>query len=106
MRTISPMMKYGNKSFVLRYHELVFKNDIPLLDAPWRVRIEKAILEKLSSQPELFGIPLRQSLKGYRKLRIGDYRVIFKITETTVFIITIQHRSIVYKALLARIKRL
>jgi len=44
-------------------------------------------------EPELYGKPLRRSLKGYRKLRVGDYRVIFRIEKHFIKIFVIQHRS-------------
>lgn len=99
-------MKRGNKGFTLEYHELVIQNDIPKLDSEYRKRIKAAIAEKLSIKPELFGIPLRHSLKGNWKLRVGDYRIIFTITGISVRILIIQHRSVVYKSLLVRIGRL
>ncbi|MDP3792165.1 MAG: type II toxin-antitoxin system RelE/ParE family toxin [bacterium] len=39
---------------------------------------------------------MRRSLKGYRKLRVGDYRVIFKIEQKTVKVLIIGHGSVVY----------
>ncbi|MDP3997816.1 MAG: type II toxin-antitoxin system RelE/ParE family toxin [bacterium] len=44
----------------------------------------------------LYGKPLRRSLKGYRKLHVGDYRVIFRIAGHAVKILIIQHCSRVY----------
>ena len=59
--------------------------------------MRKAIEAKLAVAPEKFGKPLRQSLRGYRKLRVGDHRIIFRIDANTVFILAILHRSVVYK---------
>jgi mRNA interferase RelE/StbE len=59
-------------------------------------KIHRAILERLTTKPDLYGKPLRRSLKGYRKLRVGDYRVIFRIEKNIVKIFIIQHRSRVY----------
>lgn len=84
-------------TFTVRYHEAVVKQDIPKLGIEERERIRRAIELKLTSQPEQFGKPLRRSLKGYRKLRVGDFRVIFRIEGTTVKIFAIQHRSVVYR---------
>lgn len=83
-------------TFFLQYHELVIQEDIPCLPKIWREAIRKAIEEKLTTHPEVYGKPLRRSLKGYHKLRVGDYRVVFRIEEQTVRIFIIQHRSIVY----------
>lgn len=59
--------------------------------------IKKAIEEKLTVSPEIFGKPLQHSLKAYRRLRIGTYRAIFLIKGKTVLIIHIGHRSSVYR---------
>jgi mRNA interferase RelE/StbE len=83
--------------FRIIYHELVAQDDIPKLAIEWRKRIKKTIEDRLTREPEVFGKPLRQSLKGYRKLRVGDYRVIFRIEKKDVKILMIQHRSIVYE---------
>ncbi len=83
--------------FALRYQQEVVKIDIPALPKKDRGRIQKAIEEKLTAHPEIFGKPLRRSLKGYRKLRVGDYRIIFRIEEHVVKIFAIGHRSVIYK---------
>lgn len=82
--------------FELRYHELVIEKDIPKLPKSVKQKIAHAIENKLVFSPEYFGKPLRRSLKGYRKLRVGDYRVIFRIEGGVVKIFIIQHRSVVY----------
>ena len=79
------------------YNEIVIRDDIPKIGKTEQKRIRKAIETKLTSHPELYGIPLRQSLIGYRKLRVGDYRVVFKIVKKRVIILTIAHRSYIYK---------
>lgn len=66
-------------NFKIRYHKEVVHKDIPKLSKGWGVIIQKVIKEKLTTQPEVFGTPLRHSLKGYRKLKVGDYRVVFRI---------------------------
>lgn len=83
--------------FTILYHPLVVKDDISDLSATWKVRIRSAIEEKLTVTPQDFGKPLRQSLRGYRKLRVGDYRIIFRIERNTVYILAVLHRSVVYK---------
>lgn len=90
-------------NFEVRYHELVLKEDIPKLPKNIKERIRKAIEEKLMTFPEHFGKPLRRSLKGYRKLRMGDYRIIFRIEGKTVKVFIIQHRSVVYHKSLIRL---
>lgn len=92
------------KSYSTIYHEDVARKDIPFLSPIWKKKIRDAIETKLSTSPEVFGIPLRNTLKGYRKLRVGDYRVIFRIESTTVKIFAIGHRSGIYILSNKRIK--
>ena len=80
----------------LIYHPKVASDDIPRLSSDIAARIEKAIRERLLTDPEKYGLPLRRGLSGYRKLRVGDYRIIYKVARETVRIIIIGHRSDVY----------
>ena len=89
--------------FNIEYHELVVKEDIAKLPNKDKKQIKKAIQEKLKTQPEVFGKPLRKSLKNYRSLRVSDYRVIFRIENYLVKIFIIQHRSVVYNKAIKRI---
>ena len=89
--------------FKIIYHPLVGRDDIPKLSLEWKTKIQKAIEERLTTHPEIYGRPLRRSLKGYRKLRVGDYRVIFLLEKNTIKILVIQHRSIVYDRINKRI---
>ncbi len=90
-------------SFHLKYHPDVKKVDIPLIDTKSRKRIKKAIETRLISTPQQYGEPLRKTLKGYWKLRVGDYRVVFKIVVTEVWILGIIHRKNVYERVKKRI---
>jgi len=83
--------------FKIVYDKKVISKDIPKLSKSDKERVKKAIEEKLTTLPEFFGKPLRNSLKGLRKLRVGNYRVIFLIKDDTIIIAYIDHRSIVYK---------
>ena len=90
-------------NFEIIYHPLVVHDDIPKLSREWKTKIRKAIEQRLTTHPETYGKPLRRSLKGYRKLRVGDYRVIFLLEKNTVKILVVQHRSIVYDRINKRI---
>ena len=83
--------------FQIEYHELVVKEDIPKLSKKEKERIKTTIEQKLQTQPELFGKPLRKSLKNYSSLRVGNYRIIYRIETKKVKIFIVQHRSVVYK---------
>lgn len=89
--------------FELRYHPDVKSSDIPLLDAKMRIRIKNAIETRLSTAPHQYGEPLRKTLHGYWKLRVGDYRVVFKIVDNEVRILGIIHRKKVYDAIEKRL---
>lgn len=79
------------------YRPDVVKNDIRKLSLPVRKRIKKAIDKKLMINPIGFGKPFRNSLKGLRRLRIDDYRVIYKIRDNNqVEIVRIAHRKEAY----------
>jgi mRNA interferase RelE/StbE len=88
--------------FRLHYHPAVRVEDLPLIDRRTKARIRKAIEERLQTAPHDYGEPLRKSLKGYWKLRVGDYRVVFKVIESEVWILGIRHRKSVYMDLGAR----
>lgn len=78
--------------------------DIRRLDIFWRREILDAVTKKLTTRPEIFGKPLRESLKGWRSLRVGDYRVVYEIRSfRTVYILGIVHRSEVYDEIARRL---
>ncbi len=82
--------------FVLRYHSDVKDIDLPKLNEKIKNRIKKAIERRLTTAPHQYGEPLRRTLKGYWKLRVGDYRVVFKVVHNEVWILGIVHRKDVY----------
>jgi len=71
--------------------------DIPKIQEPYRSQINRAIMERLTTNPVGFGKPLQYSLKGFRRLRIGDWRVIYRIEGNTVQIIAIGLRRDIYE---------
>jgi len=89
--------------FEVFYHDLAVKEDIPWLSPFWKEKIRSAIENKLTTKPEVFGKPLRRSLKGYWKLRVGDYRLIYRIERAKIKIFVIRHRSVVYDLAVKRI---
>lgn len=75
------------------------KKDLKQLSPEVKSIIEQVINEKLKVDPIKFGTPLRKTLKGLFKLRIGNYRLVYSIQKQTitVFVIKIAHRRDVYK---------
>ncbi len=89
----------------LLYHPDVRSKDIPSISKNLRGRIARAIEARLKTEPDRYGEPLRRSLKGYRKLRVGDYRVVFKVVKNEVWIYCIIHRREVYERIARRLGR-
>jgi len=81
----------------IKYHPKVKNEDIPRLSSNIAVRIENAIINRLMVNPVKYGYFLRGSLKGYRKLRVGDWRIIYRIVGKEIRIIAIGNRKDVYK---------
>lgn len=88
--------------FELRYHPAVRDVDIPALNAKLKSRIKRAIETRLTAAPHQYGEPLRKTLKGYWKLRVGDYRVVFKVSGQEVWILGIINRKEVYEKIVKR----
>lgn len=84
-------MKYG-----VKYHPHVLSKDLPKLNQDIKAGIKKAIEERILAAPAEYGLPLRKTLKRYWKLRVGDYRVVYRINEDVIVIFCIRHRKDVY----------
>lgn len=83
--------------FKIFYHQDVVAIDIPKITSTNRLRIKNSIEMKLMEQPEVYGKPLRKSLRAYRSLRVGDFRVVYRIEKKLVKVLLIAHRAVVYK---------
>jgi mRNA interferase RelE/StbE len=91
-------------AYNLVYHEDVAKVDLPRIDEKNKSMIKRAIEERLAAQPEVYGKPLQRTLKGYWKLRVGEYRIVFKIFGTELRIYGIIHRKRAYRDVGKRMK--
>lgn len=69
------------------------EDDAIKLDASILKRVTLAIETKLTTEPFTFGKPLGYSLHSTRTLRVGDWRVIHKISGDVVIVLTIRHRK-------------
>ncbi len=49
----------------------------------------------MGADPEKFGAPLRKSLAGLRKLRVGDIRVVYRLEKKRieVFVVVVGRRA-------------
>jgi mRNA interferase RelE/StbE len=78
--------------------------DLGALDRPVAQRIVRTIRQKLTTAPLEYGSRLKY-YEGLYKLRIGDYRVIFKVDNDScrVFIAVIGNRKEIYRILRRRL---
>ena len=62
-----------------------------------RERIVYAI-DRLAEQPHA-GYPLKGDLRGLRRLRVGDYRVVYEVlnNELVVLVVRVAHRREIYR---------
>ena len=82
--------------YKIHYQEKVAKRTIPALPTKNARQIVAAIHERLTVDPVGLGKPLQYGLRGYRRLRIGDWRVIYRIEGDNVIICDIGDRKDVY----------
>jgi mRNA interferase RelE/StbE len=62
-----------------------------------RVRVD-AVVTRLEKWPNVSGAkPLRKEWKGHHRIRVGDWRVIFRLVRPDLIIVRVAHRSIVYE---------
>jgi len=72
-----------------------FLKKIKALDREVQVRILREV-NVLKTSPYA-GKPLRGEWKGVYSLRVGNYRVLYQIKGSTVFLLVVGHRKRVYK---------
>lgn len=89
-------------AFSIIYHPDVKKRDIPAINSNVQQRLKKAIETRLMVAPQDYGEPLRKTLMGYWKLRVGDYRIVFRIDGKEILILGICHRKAVYPLMESR----
>lgn len=93
------MTKPGNKIFQVEYLESVVEEDIPALPKTMRNRIKTAIEIRLTVDPVGLGKPLRYSFVGHRRIRVGDYRIVYRLNmeKHSIVIVLIKHRKDIYE---------
>jgi mRNA interferase RelE/StbE len=94
----------NDSSFEILFHH-GFSKDLVGIPVNIRDRILSAVEERLSQAPDHYGERLRQSLHGYWKLRVGDYRVVFEIVGHQVRIYGVMDRREVYAEITKRTSR-
>ena len=89
-------------TYILVYHPAAAR-DAAAINADLRRRLGKAVEQRLASHPESYGKPLRGSLAGYWSLRVGDYRVVYRIKGREVWIFGVINRRDVYEDVMKRL---
>ena len=84
--------------FEVLYHPAVARQDLPGLNRDTKERLRTAIENRLTRAPDDYGKPLRGELRSLWSLRVGDYRVVYRIEGDKVRVIQIAHRRDAYKA--------
>lgn len=86
-------------TFRIEYLEGVVNEDIPELPTAMAAMIRRAINSRLTVDPIAYGKPLRHSLKGRWRLRVGDWRVVYLVDlpRQVVTITAIKHRKDIYE---------
>lgn len=85
-------------NFEIQYHPDALK-DIKKLDRFTLKRLKSSIEDRLAAAPFDYGKPLRHSAHGLWSLRVGDWRIIYKVEATQVLVLRIGHRREIYKLL-------
>ncbi len=85
-------------SYEVVYHSEIKETDLPKIPRNIQNRIRKAIELRLLENPVMAGKPLRQSLRGHWKMRVGDYRVIYQVDQdkSLIYVLIIGNRKDVY----------
>ena len=91
--------------YTVKYHPDVKNVDLSSINLKIRERIRRAIESRLMIAPQEYGLPLKKNLRGYWKLRVGDYRVVFKVEEEVVYVLGIRHRKNIYEDVPGRIRQ-
>lgn len=67
------------------YHKSV-DDDLKSVGPAAAKRIIQTIDKKLTTSPEKYGAALSNNLKYFRKLRIGDFRVVYQIISNKIIV--------------------
>ena len=80
------------------WHEDALK-DLQKLDRLDAKKIVEKVKTHLLLDPTKFGMPLKGTLKGFYRYRVGNYRVIYAIDfkEREILMLFINHRKDIYR---------
>lgn len=86
------------KLYKIKFLKSVTEENLPTLPVKIEARVREAIDKRIAVDPVNLGKALRGRLVGSRRLRVGDYRIIYRVDklEHTVTITKVGHRSTIY----------
>lgn len=81
------------------FYNASVEKDLKLIDKTSQKKLLNKIENTLAKNPKELGKQLRGQYRGLWNYRFGDYRTIYKISETEILILVlrIEHRKDVYK---------
>jgi mRNA interferase RelE/StbE len=82
-------------AFNIQYKKSI-ERDLSRLDKTEARRILDKIEKDLTARAESYPV-LKGEFAGLRKMRVGDYRVIFTIIDNDILVLRIGHRREIYK---------
>ena len=72
-------------------------DDVAKLPVTIRARFD-TVITRLEAWPKVSGAkPLKYAWKGHYRIRLGDWRVIFKLVKPDLIVVRVAHRSTVYE---------
>lgn len=96
--------------WLVKLHHLVLEEDFKSISPEHKTKILKAIQKKLSLYPESYGKPLQGEFKGCWRLRVEDYRVVYRIIKDEIVVLVIKigirKDDKIYRELISRLKKL
>ncbi|OYD15769.1 hypothetical protein CH333_05025 [candidate division WOR-3 bacterium JGI_Cruoil_03_44_89] len=81
-------------------YRILYKSGVERDFKQIEIRQRKRIIQKIEtvlSQNPYKGRQLKGKYKGFWRMRIGDYRVVYRIIQKDVVIVTVGHRREMYK---------
>lgn len=94
----------------VKIHRLVLEEDFKSITPHEQKHLLKTIHKKLSLDPEAYGKPLSGECRGLRRLRIEDYRVVYRIIKDQIVVLVIKigirKDDKIYQELFSRLEKL
>jgi mRNA interferase RelE/StbE len=84
-------------AYVIHFDRKVIRRDLPAVPSANIEQIMRAIHERLTVDPIGLGKPLTGEFKGLYRLRVGDWRIIYKVEDGNVIIRFVRLRRDAYK---------